>query len=182
MEEVHGVAGPDLVFFRRCDVGVYLIDDGAGVWPFVLDVREIGGKHDVIGADLARDALVLPVKWMFFHQRAAAVGEMHGVWGAVAVFGRDSVGPTLGRDFEVSVGGDEGVMTGIVLDTPFVVGRSLARRWGNGEVRRHLGRGDTRLLSGEQSDLIEGEQSGPSTPFDLDAFVAHQRGSQPPGS
>ena len=35
-------------------------------------------------------------------------------------------------------------------------------------------------LEALRSALIEGEQSGPSTPFDFDAFIARKRGSQPP--
>ena len=37
-------------------------------------------------------------------------------------------------------------------------------------------------LEALRSALIEGEQSGPSTPFDFDAFIARKRGSQTPAS
>jgi antitoxin ParD1/3/4 len=33
-----------------------------------------------------------------------------------------------------------------------------------------------------RSALIEGEESGPSTPFDFEAFIARKRGSLPPPS
>jgi antitoxin ParD1/3/4 len=35
-------------------------------------------------------------------------------------------------------------------------------------------------LEALRSALIEGEQSGPSTPFDFEAFIARKRGAQPP--
>jgi antitoxin ParD1/3/4 len=35
-------------------------------------------------------------------------------------------------------------------------------------------------LEALRAALIEGEQSGPSTPFDFEAFIARKRESQPP--
>ena len=35
-------------------------------------------------------------------------------------------------------------------------------------------------LSALRAALIEGEQSGPSTPFDFEAFIARKRASRPP--
>jgi antitoxin ParD1/3/4 len=35
-------------------------------------------------------------------------------------------------------------------------------------------------LEALRTALIEGEQSGPSTPFDFEAFIARKRESQPP--
>jgi len=37
-------------------------------------------------------------------------------------------------------------------------------------------------LQALRSALIEGEQSGPSTPFDFDSFIARKRESRPPGA
>ena len=35
-------------------------------------------------------------------------------------------------------------------------------------------------LAALQAALIDGEQSGPSTPFDFETFIARKRASQPP--
>ena len=37
-------------------------------------------------------------------------------------------------------------------------------------------------LAALRAALIEGEQSGPSTPFDFEAFIAHKRASTPPAA
>jgi antitoxin ParD1/3/4 len=37
-------------------------------------------------------------------------------------------------------------------------------------------------LAALRAALIEGENSGPSTPFDFDAFIARKRESDPPTS
>jgi antitoxin ParD1/3/4 len=37
-------------------------------------------------------------------------------------------------------------------------------------------------LAALRAALIEGEQSGPSTPFDFEAFIARKRSSQAPGT
>ena len=37
-------------------------------------------------------------------------------------------------------------------------------------------------LEALRNALIEGEASGPSTPFDFEAFLARKRGAQPPAS
>lgn len=37
-------------------------------------------------------------------------------------------------------------------------------------------------LAALRAALIEGEQSGPSTPFDFEAFIARKRASQPPAA
>jgi antitoxin ParD1/3/4 len=37
-------------------------------------------------------------------------------------------------------------------------------------------------LAAVRAALVEGEQSGPSTPFDFEAFIARKRPPQPPGT
>jgi antitoxin ParD1/3/4 len=37
-------------------------------------------------------------------------------------------------------------------------------------------------LEALRAALVEGEQSGPSTPFDFEAFIAHKRAAQPPAA
>src|SRR5207248_8580389 len=63
LEELDGVAGPDLALVGFRDIGVDLVDDRPRVRPFVLDVREVGREHDAVDADmmafLDRDPLVL---------------------------------------------------------------------------------------------------------------------------
>src|SRR6266478_10169118 len=52
LEEFDGVAGPDLVLIFCRDVRVDLVDDRPGIGPLVLDMREVGGEHDAIDADM----------------------------------------------------------------------------------------------------------------------------------
>src|SRR5689334_9252613 len=52
LEELDGVTGPDLMLIVRRDVGVDLVDDRPGIGPFVFDMREVGGEHDAIDADM----------------------------------------------------------------------------------------------------------------------------------
>src|ERR1700730_16717677 len=52
VEELDGVASPDLALIGLGDVGVDLFDDRPRVGPFVLDVREVGGEHDPIDTDM----------------------------------------------------------------------------------------------------------------------------------
>src|SRR5580700_9250647 len=63
VEELDGVAGPDLVLLVGGHIGVDLVDDRPRIRPFVLDMRKIGGEHDVVDPDmmplLDRDPLVL---------------------------------------------------------------------------------------------------------------------------
>jgi hypothetical protein len=40
------------VFLGRGNPGVNFIDDRAGIRPLVLDMRDVGGEHDVAGADM----------------------------------------------------------------------------------------------------------------------------------
>src|SRR5437879_9385287 len=46
LEVFDGVVGPDLALFVFRHVGVDLVDQWPRIGPFVLDVREVGGKHD----------------------------------------------------------------------------------------------------------------------------------------
>ena len=75
-----------------------------------LDAEGLPGARGVAGAEI--EEVGFQQRLALDHQRVAAVGQVDGVRGSVAVFRRDTVGPALGRDFQVPVGGDEGVRAG----------------------------------------------------------------------
>jgi hypothetical protein len=103
---------------------------GAG-GVFDFDAEGLPGAGGVAGPEVEEvgfeEGLALD------HQGVAAVGEMDGVRGSVIVLGRDAMGPALGRDFEVTVGGDEGVRAGHGGGPPFVLGE-VSAGWGEGGV------------------------------------------------
>ena len=48
VEILDSVPGKDLGAFSLWHIGIELVQEGSAVWPFTLDVREIGGEHDPI--------------------------------------------------------------------------------------------------------------------------------------